>query len=220
MGLTNISVRTGDALDASSVSDPEDTSIDMIITETYGPGLFDEKALQISSRFSKFLSPTGETIPRATTIRATLMPVNKGVSFEGGVRRGLYDKIMLNVDGTDLPVIPDDDWSIVEQGTIDMKDAAKIKKISGSIPLPKGISLEKFNMNYLLLICIELQLSTQTLAQYQTFCTFPIRLDFIRVPPELKDKNPEDLEVRYEFEPGSDSASTVQRAWLVEKSKA
>lgn len=221
LGLENIRVVTGDALSPSVTQEAKESQIDVLVSETFGAAMFDEPAMKIYREFSTHLSKQGETIPRRAKISATIAPLNRGVSSRTGKRSETYSKMVLNVDGTYFPYIPDDNWYPVADGEISFSNPGDTH-LRGSLPFPPGISLEDFNMNYCVCLGMELDLGSRKLARYSSFPTFPIMLDFITIPESILRENPDpvSLEIRFDYIPGSDSSITGKARYTVNKRTA
>ena len=201
-----VTVREGNALHEAV---PRPNSVDLFISETLGAGLLDERGPEIFSRFASCIKREGgSTIPHRVKLSATLVPTNQGISHaKEGKPAVRYPSFVINTNGTELPVIPTEEWVPLEKGK-EIPLTQIPKRVEGSINLPADIAIAAFDKNYTLAVCAEFvidQDGVEVAARYETFITSPTTVGLVVVPSELQNEDPASLEVRFSFDPGKDS---------------
>ena len=139
-----------------------------------------------------------------------LAPIDQGISHSvDGAKVAKYPTFIINANGTELPVIPSQEWTPIagdrEMPLTDIPD-----HIEGVINIPAGLTLAEFDKNYDIAVCAEYVIDREgheVAARYETHITSPISLGqgFVVVPDELKNADPATLQIRFSFVPGTDS---------------
>ncbi len=213
-----ITITIGNALNADL---PELGSVDILVSETVGPGLMDEQVTKILPRYARCLNEEkGTAIPARARISAALTPNDKGISAKS--RTSKYE-LVLNTDGEYIPIQPDNDWHAL----MDADLTKPLPVISGTISYPAHISPRELHNNYSLCIAAELVLDQKgpikngkgrrILSRYQSRPTSPASLGLVSVPAELMDEDPKNLEIRFQYEPGSRSDIMANNRVSVER---
>lgn len=223
-----IQVIQGDAL--SLPIEPTER-IDLLISETVGPGLLDEQVVRILPRYAQHLDrEKGVAIPARVRLSAALVPASYQSAMaedERQVQKAKLDKknvrrkygIVLDTNGREHLVQPDEEWQLItDQSGIDLTEP--ISTMQGTIAIPAGMSLKELHNNYTVSICAELILDSnnkRVLPRYQSAPTTPISLDFVSIPADLMNTDPQDLEIHFKFTPGSPSGAKSGNVWVERK---
>lgn len=202
--------------DALTLPIPPDTKIDLVISETASAGLFDEQIAKLMEHFAPHLSESGVLLPSKVKLSAALTPTSYKKALAHARETGRTDEygLVITASGNEVLVQPERDWHSIGDpaGIIFGKP---IEKISGTVPIPPEITIEELERGYCLSVCAELVLDTsgqRILRRYQSLPTSPVVLGFPRVPPELREEPPSNLEIYFEYQPGSpsDRAQKIQ----------
>jgi len=200
---------------------PPKGSIDLLVSDTFGAGLMDEKGTELIARYAPLVNSTqGAIIPHRAKLAATVWPLDIGITHDNtGKRVSKYSRFVLNPNGQLMAVIPRNEWSDLEGGR-EMPIEEIPREIKGTLNFPANVSAVDFNRNYGVAVASEFILDSDGkngLSRYESHVTSPALLGsgVVTVPENLKGEDPSRLAISFALAPGTDSRTA--RAEVVRK---
>ena len=127
---------------------PLEGSIDLFMSETMGAGSMDEFGPGIFSRYAPCINRLrGSTIPYRARLSAAVVPLNQGVSHAPNGSWVAKYNFVINANGIEIPVIPEEEWKPLQRGMeIPVTDFPS--RVDGELKVPADVTVGDFNMNY------------------------------------------------------------------------